>query len=49
MHKFVKSVSLLLLLISAPFLSAQENENVVDEVVWIVGDKAIIKSQVKQE
>ena len=49
MHKFVKSVSLLLLLISAPFLSAQENENVVDEVVWIVGDEASLKSQVEQE
>ncbi len=48
MHKIVKSVSLLMLLLSAPFLKAQ-SENVVDEVVWIVGDEAILKSQVETE
>ncbi|MEG1586128.1 MAG: peptidylprolyl isomerase, partial [Bacteroidales bacterium] len=47
MRKLFKGLSLLLVLFSASQVFAQEN--VVDEVVWIVGDEAILKSQVEEQ
>ena len=41
--------TLLLLLTVAPAtLQAQQNNNVVDEVIWVVGDDAILKSDVEK-
>ena len=47
MRKLFKGLSLLLALFSANQIFAQEN--VVDEVVWIVGDEAILKSQIEEQ
>lgn len=47
MRKFIKGLSLLFVLFSATTLAAQEN--VVDEVVWVVGDEAILRSQVEEQ
>lgn len=33
---------------SFSILSAQTQSNVIDEVIWIVGDEAILKSDVEQ-
>lgn len=40
---------LLLLLISSIPALAQHNDNIADEVVWVVGDEAILKSDVEAE
>lgn len=47
MRKLFKGLSLLLFLFSVNSVFAQEN--VIDEVVWIVGDEAILKSQVEEQ
>lgn len=47
MRRFIKGLSLFIALFSATAMFAQEN--VVDEVVWVVGDEAILKSQVEEQ
>ncbi len=47
MRRFIKGLSLAIALFSGTMLFAQEN--VVDEVVWVVGDEAILKSQVEEQ
>ncbi|MEG1616622.1 MAG: peptidylprolyl isomerase [Bacteroidales bacterium] len=47
MRRFIKGLSLLFVLFSTTTLVAQEN--VVDEVVWVVGDEAILRSQVEEQ
>lgn len=48
MRKF-KSVLLLALFFSLIGIPLQAQNNVVDEVVWVVGDEAILKSQVEEQ
>lgn len=47
MRKIIKGLTLLLSLFCCHAISAQEN--VIDEVVWVVGDEAILKSQVEEQ
>lgn len=49
-HIFNWKFCLLLLLLSVKFPAfAQHDDNIADEVVWVVGDKAILKSDVEEE
>lgn len=49
-HIFNWKFCLLLLLLSVKFPAfAQHDGNIADEVVWVVGDKAILKSDVEEE
>ncbi|MBP5680693.1 MAG: peptidylprolyl isomerase [Bacteroidales bacterium] len=36
-------------LLATSFALAQEVDNVIDEVIWVVGDEAILRSEVEQE
>ena len=45
--KFVRTCVCLLLLCVG--VSAYGQDNVIDEVVWVVGDEAILKSDVENE
>lgn len=47
MRRFIKGLSLLFVLILATKAVAQEN--IIDEVVWVVGDEAILRSQIEEE
>ncbi len=47
MRKLIKSI-LFILLMSAVTLQAQE-KNIIDGVVWVIGDAAILRSDVEQE
>ncbi len=40
---------LLISLMVNPFLTIAQNENSIDEVIWVVGDEAILRSQVEEE
>ena len=43
-------ISLLFLLSVAPLkMWAQDNDNIIDEVIWVVGDESILRSEVEQE
>lgn len=46
MRKF-SSVLLLTLFFSLTGVSLHAQNNIIDEVVWVVGDEAILKSQVR--
>ena len=46
MKKIVLSLSLLLSI--APLKMLAQN-NIIDEVIWVVGDESILKSEVEQE
>ena len=48
MRKF-SSVLLLTLFFSLIGVSLQAQNNIIDEVVWVVGDEAILKSQVEEQ
>ena len=48
MRKF-SSVLLLTLFISLTGVSLHAQNNIIDEVVWVVGDEAILKSQVEEQ
>lgn len=43
--KFIKAYACMLLLLAG--VSAYAQNNVIDEVVWVVGDEAILKSDVE--
>ena len=45
--KFIKAYACMLLLLAG--VSAYAQNNVIDEVVWVVGDEAILKSDVENE
>ena len=45
--KFIKFYACMLLLLAGVSVYAQNN--VIDEVVWVVGDEAILKSDVENE
>ena len=45
--KFIKFYACMLLLFAGVSVYAQNN--VIDEVVWVVGDEAILKSDVENE
>ena len=36
-------------LLASGLTLAQEVDNVIDEVIWVVGDEAILRSEVEQE
>ena len=42
----MKSAILAMLLVSA---AAIAQDNVIDEVIWVVGDEAILRSEVEEE
>ena len=44
-----KNLSLLILFYSIIFLSGFAQNNIIDEVVWIVGDEAIFRSEVEEQ
>src|SRR5690554_1041115 len=46
MNRFVKILFILIASFAAPHLIAQNN--VIDEIVWVVGDEAILKSEVEE-
>ena len=48
MRKF-SSVLLLTLFFSLTGVSLHAQNNIIDEVVWVVGDEAILKSQVEEK
>ena len=48
MRKF-SSVLLLTLFFSLTGVSLHAQNNIIDEVVWVVGDEAILKSQVEEQ
>ena len=47
MNYSVKSIFFLLALLFAPSLMVAQN-NIIDEIVWVVGDEAILKSEVEE-
>ena len=48
MRKLTRVIGLVFLMV-IPVLSVVAQDNVVDEVVWIVGDDAILKSEVEEQ
>ena len=42
-------LTLALLLMGAVRLVAQESDNIIDEIIWVVGDEAILRSEVESE
>lgn len=46
MQKMTKQIGLILLLLVAGLAQAQE---IIDEVIWVVGDEAILRSEVERE
>ena len=49
MNKFMKAKVVAALLVSLFSVQAFAQNNVIDEVVWVVGDEAILKSDVETE
>lgn len=49
MKKFVNFKVLVLLILLCNQVKVYAQENVIDEVVWVVGDEAILKSDVEEE
>ncbi len=47
MHK--RLLTLAVILLSGLQLMAQEAENIIDEIIWVVGDEAILRSEVENE
>lgn len=45
----MKKVILSLLIATSLLAKAEDNDNVIDEVIWIVGDEAILRSEVEEE
>jgi peptidyl-prolyl cis-trans isomerase SurA len=43
-----KNIFMIVCLLSAWFLEASAQNNVIDEIVWVVGDEAIYKSEVEE-
>lgn len=48
MYKSIRTFSLLFATLLAGFTASAQN-NVIDEVLWVVGDEAILKSQVEEQ
>lgn len=48
MYKSIRTFSLLFATLLAGFSASAQN-NVIDEVLWVVGDEAILKSQVEEQ
>ncbi len=46
MHKLIKRFAWMMSFVAMPLVA---QDNVIDEVVWIVGDEAILKSEVEEE
>ena len=47
MHK--RLLTLAVILLGGLQLMAQEAENIIDEIIWVVGDEAILRSEVENE
>ena len=45
----MKSFAAAFLLALLPVFAAKAQDNVIDEVIWVVGDEAILKSEVEEE
>lgn len=45
----MKSFAAVFLLALLPVFAAKAQDNVIDEVIWVVGDEAILKSEVEEE
>jgi len=48
MYKSIRTFSLLFATLLAGFSASAQN-NVIDEVIWVIGDEAILKSQVEEQ
>lgn len=48
-NKIMKSFAATFLLALLPVFAAKAQDNVIDEVIWVVGDEAILKSEVEEE
>ena len=44
----MKSFAAAFLLALLPVFAAKAQDNVIDEVIWVVGDEAILKSEVEE-